>query len=69
MHVSLTSESVTDNPTFDIRNDGLDMGFVQTENGRSVKRYFIDEMDERSPQVIQTGVALHVIFINVGDDG
>ncbi len=45
------------------------VGIIGARDGRAVKRHLVHELDERILERCETPVALHMLIVDVGDDG
>src|SRR2546428_8921974 len=68
MEVRLTTKAITDNATLDARNNGLNMGLIDAKNHCAVKRDRVDKLNKGIFQVLHSGIAFHVIFIDIGNN-
>ena len=68
-YVSLRAEAVSHAASFEQRDDRLHVRIVETQHGRTVERHFVDEIREARTHVVHVVVVVHVLAIDVGDDG
>src|SRR5947209_2570771 len=67
--VGLAGSAVGEDGAFDVGNDGLHVGFIEAEDGGTVKRNAIDELGEGVLDVFERGVLVEMFAIDGGDDG
>src|SRR5215831_56113 len=67
--VGLCACAVGDDRALDVRDDGLHVWLVKTEDCRAIKRNAIDELDERALNVFERRVLIEVLAVDGGDHG
>src|SRR5580693_6662476 len=67
--VGLAGRAIGNDGALHARNDGLDVGFVEAEDGGAVKRDAVDELDEGALDVFERDVLVEVLAVDGGDDG
>ena len=68
-HVGLGGEAIGhDPPVAQARDDRLDLGMVDAEQGRAVERHILDEFDEGVLHLVERAIMVEMLGIDVGDD-
>src|SRR6266852_7328242 len=65
--IGLARRSISDDGTLHVRNDGLDVGFVDAENSRAVKWHAIHKLDEGALNIFERGVLIEMFAIDRSD--
>jgi hypothetical protein len=66
--IRLGAGAVRDGAAPDGRQNSLHVIVVHADDGRTVKRNLVDELDERGADFVERGVVIQVLAIDVGDD-
>src|SRR5262249_16575643 len=67
--VGLTGGAVSEDGALDAGDDGLNIGFVEAENGSAVERDAVDELGEGVLNIGERGVLVEVLAVNGGNNG
>src|SRR5262249_5673972 len=62
-------DAIGNDGTLDVGNDGLDVWFVEAEDGRAVEGDAIDELSEGILDVFQGVILVEVFAVDGGDHG
>src|SRR5262249_44229532 len=67
--VCLRRSAVGDDRALNVRDDGLNVGLVETKDGGAVERHTVDELGERILDVCERVILVEVLAIDGSDDG
>src|SRR5262249_55186270 len=67
-HVGLSGRAIGNGSSPDQGRDALELGGGPTNRPRPGKRHFIDELDERGPDLIQRWIVVEMLAVDIRDD-